>query len=288
MLLSPWIYAARPKTLIASIAPIICSIIIIPDIIIINMWILFFVFLSALCIQIGTNFINDLHDYLKGTDNENRLGPERMVSSGMIAVDQMQNGIKFIFFIAFLAGIPLVYYGGWPILLIGVSGLCLAYLYTAGPIPIAYTASGEVFVLLYFGVLAVSGSYYLQTGVFDLLSILLGISIGSLNVVLLLINNIRDYDNDKKSNKKTMVVVMGLFFGKAEVLLMLFIAYVSIFIIAYKFSSLFLFYIYLISLPLSLNILYDVIIKKGITLNKTLAKTSLLMILHCVLIYIGF
>ena len=202
MLLNPWIYAARPKTLIASIAPIICSIIILPDIAIINMWILFFVFLSALCIQIGTNFINDLHDYLKGTDNENRLGPERMVSSGMITINQMQKGIKFVFFIAFLAGVPLVYYGGWPILFIGVSGLCLAYLYTAGPIPIAYTASGEVFVLLYFGILAVSGSYYLQTGVFDLLSILLGISIGSLNVVLLLINNIRDYDNDKKSKKK--------------------------------------------------------------------------------------
>ena len=288
MLLNPWIYAARPKTLIASIAPIICSIIIIPDIANINIWILFFVFLSALSIQIGTNFINDLHDHLKGTDNEHRLGPKRMVSSGMIAVDQMQRGIKLIFFIAFLAGAPLVYYGGWPILLIGISGLSLAYLYTAGPIPIAYTPSGEVFVLLYFGVLAVSGSYYLQTGVFDLISILLGISIGSLNVILLLINNIRDYDNDKKSNKKTMVVTMGLFFGKAEVLLMLFITYISIFIIAYKFSSLFLFYIYLISLPLSLNILYDVIIKKGITLNKTLAKASLLMIVHCILIYIGF
>ena len=288
MLLNPWIYAARPKTLIASIAPIICSIIIIPDITIINMWILFFVFISALCIQIGTNFINDLHDHLKGTDNENRLGPERMVSSGMITINQMQKGIKFVFFIAFLAGVPLVYYGGWPILFIGVSGLCLAYLYTAGPIPIAYTASGEIFVLLYFGILAVSGSYYLQTGSFDLLSILLGISIGSLNVILLLINNIRDYDNDKKSNKKTMVVVMGLFFGKAEVLILLFITYISIFIIAYKFSSLFLFYIYLISLPLSLNIFYDIIIKKGITLNKTLAKVSLLMIIHCVLIYIGF
>ena len=81
MLLNPWIYAARPKTLIASIAPIICAIIIIPDIANINIWILFFVFLSALCIQIGTNFINDLHDHLKGTDNENRLGPKRMVSS---------------------------------------------------------------------------------------------------------------------------------------------------------------------------------------------------------------
>ena len=85
-----------------------------------------------------------------------------------------------------------------------------------------------------------------------------------------------------------MVVVMGLFFGKAEVLIMLFITYISIFIIAYKFSSLFLFYIYLISLPLSLNIFYDIIIKKGIILNKTLAKVSLLMIIHCVLIYIGF
>jgi len=181
-----------------------------------------------------------------------------------------------------------VYYGGFPILMIGISGLFCAYLYTAGPIPIAYTATGEIFVLLYFGVFAVSGSYYLQTGNFNLLSILTGLSIGSLNVILLLINNIRDYDNDKNCNKKTMVVLMGVFFGRIEVLIMFLISYISIFIIAYKFSTLFLFYIYLLSIPLSLNILHDVIFKTGQALNKTIAKVALLMIAHCFLIFIGF
>ena len=288
MLLNSWIHAARPKTLIASIAPIICSIIIIPTTIDINIGILFLIFISALFIQIGTNFINDLHDYLKGTDNQDRLGPKRMIASGMINIADIQKAIKIVFIIASLSGLPLVYYGGWPIFLIGVSGLCFAYLYTAGPLPIAYTVTGEIFVVLYFGIFAVSGSYYLQTGFFDYLSLLMGLSIGCLNVILLLINNIRDYDNDKKSHKKTMVVTMGLLFGKIELLLMFIITYISIFIIAYNFSSISLFYIYLISIPLSLNIYYDIIVKTGFILNKTLAKVSFLMIFHCILIYIGF
>ena len=284
----PWIYAARPKTLIASISPIICSLIIIPDTEVINLGILAFIFISALSIQIGTNYVNDLYDYLKGADNECRLGPKRMVSEGIISIDQMKRGIKFVFFIAVISGIPLVYYGGWPILFIGISGLCLAYFYTAGPSPIAYSFTGDFFVLLYFGVFAVSGSYYLLTGEIDLLSVLMGLSIGSLNVILLLVNNIRDYHTDKENNKNTIVVTMGLFFGKAEIIFMFIVGYLSIFIIAYNFSSINLFYIYLCSVPLFLNILYDIIYKSGKLLNKTLPKISLFMIIHCILIYIGF
>ena len=288
MFISPWISAARPKTLIASISPIICSVIIVPDSEAINLVILAFIFISALFIQIGTNYVNDLHDYLKGADNENRLGPQRMISAGMIPLDRMQKGIKLIFCIAVFTGAPLVYYGGWPILFIGISGLCLAYFYTAGPAPIAYSFTGDFFVLLYFGIFAVSGSYYLLTGRIDLVAVLMGLSIVSLNVILLLINNIRDYDNDKENKKNTIVVSMGLFFSKAETLFMFIVAYISIFIIAYNLSSMSLFYIYLCSIPLFLNILYDVIYKSGKFLNKTLAKVSLFMIVHCILVYIGF
>ena len=107
MLINSWIYAARPKTLIASISPIICSIIILPKATEINIGILVLVFISALFIQIGTNFINDLHDHLKGTDNQDRLGPKRMIASGMINIADMQKAIKIVFIIASLSGLPL-------------------------------------------------------------------------------------------------------------------------------------------------------------------------------------
>ena len=284
----PWIYAARPKTLIAVIAPIFLSVIILPDNIEINYLLLFLIFISALAIQIGTNYVNDLHDYLKGTDNQDRIGPMRMLSSGIISEKKMRLGIKIVFLIAVITGFPLVLHGGFPILIVGISSLFLAYMYTAGPVPIAYTPSGEFFVFLYFGIIAVCGSFYILTNSISLLPFLVGMGIGSLNVLLLLINNIRDYENDKNNKKNTMIVKMGLLFGKIESFVTLLVAYGSVFLISYYYSTFKLFILYLLSIPLTLSILYDIFKKSGKELNLTLPKISILMILHCFLFYFGF
>ena len=288
MFFMPWIYAARPKTLIAVIAPIFLSVIILPDNIEINYLLLFLIFISALAIQIGTNYVNDLHDYLKGTDNQDRIGPMRMLSSGIISEKKMRLGIKIVFLIAVITGFPLVLHGGFPILIVGISSLFLAYMYTAGPVPIAYTPSGEFFVFLYFGIIAVCGSFYILTNSISLLPFLVGMGIGSLNVLLLLINNIRDYENDKNNKKNTMIVKMGLFFGKIESFVILLVAYGSVFLISYYYSTFKLFILYLLSIPLTLSILYDIFKKSGKELNLTLPKISILMILHCFLFYFGF
>tara|TARA_B100002052_G_scaffold75802_3_gene68863 strand:+ start:259 stop:1125 length:867 start_codon:yes stop_codon:yes gene_type:complete len=288
MFFMPWIYAARPKTLIAVIAPIFLSVIILPDNIEINYLLLFLIFISALAIQIGTNYVNDLHDYLKGTDNQDRIGPMRMLSSGIISEKKMRLGIKIVFLIAVITGFPLVLHGGFPILIVGISSLFLAYMYTAGPVPIAYTPSGEFFVFLYFGIIAVCGSFYILTNSISLLPFLVGMGIGSLNVLLLLINNIRDYENDKNNKKNTMIVKMGLFFGKIESFAALLVAYGSVFLISYYYSTFKLFILYLLSIPLTLSILYDIFKKSGKELNLTLPKISILMILHCFLFYFGF
>lgn len=288
MFFMPWIYAARPKTLIAVIAPIFLSVIILPDNIEINYLLLFLIFISALAIQIGTNYVNDLHDYLKGTDNQDRIGPMRMLSSGIISEKKMRLGIKIVFLIAVITGFPLVLHGGFPILIVGISSLFLAYMYTAGPVPIAYTPSGEFFVFLYFGIIAVCGSFYILTNSISLLPFLVGMGIGSLNVLLLLINNIRDYENDKNNKKNTMIVKMGLFFGKIESFVILLVAYGSVFLISYYYSTFKLFILYLLSIPLTLSILYDIFKKSGKELNLTLPKISMLMILHCFLFYFGF
>lgn len=288
MFFMPWIYAARPKTLIAVIAPIFLSVIILPDNIEINYLLLFLIFISALAIQIGTNYVNDLHDYLKGTDNQDRIGPMRMLSSGIISEKKMRLGIKIVFLIAVITGFPLVLHGGFPILIVGISSLFLAYMYTAGPVPIAYTPSGEFFVFLYFGIIAVCGSFYILTNSISLLPFLVGMGIGSLNVLLLLINNIRDYENDKNNKKNTMIVKMGLLYGKIESFVTLLVAYVSVFLISYYYSTFKLFILYLLSIPLTLSILYDIFKKSGKELNLTLPKISILMILHCFLFYFGF
>ena len=288
MFFMPWIYAARPKTLIAVIAPIFLSVIILPDNIEINYLLLFLIFISALAIQIGTNYVNDLHDYLKGTDNQDRIGPMRMLSSGIISEKKMRLGIKIVFLIAVITGFPLVLHGGFLILIVGISSLFLAYMYTAGPVPIAYTPSGEFFVFLYFGIIAVCGSFYILTNSISLLPFLVGMGIGSLNVLLLLINNIRDYENDKNNKKNTMIVKMGLFFGKIESFVTLLVAYGSVFLISYYYSTFKLFILYLLSIPLTLSILYDIFKKSGKELNLTLPKISILMILHCFLFYFGF
>ena len=285
MIITPWIHAARPITLVASIIPIISAMLILPSAtfkINIFSWTL----IAAIIIQIVTNYINDLFDFLKGAD-KNRVGPSRMVQSGLILESQMRKAITVLICIGIISGIPLVIQGGISIIIIGLSSFLFAYLYTGGPYPLAYNGLGDIFVFIYFGIIAVLGSYFLQTGFVDTSSIYLAISIGAKNVLLLIINNIRDFKTDKISNKKTLIVLFGLYFGKLQTLCMLVLSYLSIYMLALNFEKLNIFYLTLVSLPLSLSILYDILYKQDSFLNKTLAKISTLLILDCILLAIG-
>ena len=282
----PWIYAARPKTLVASIIPIISSVLILPNQNILKINIFVWTIIAALIIQIVTNYINDLFDFIKGAD-KNRIGPARMLQSGLISTNQMQRTIIILICIGIGAGIPLVIQGGIPIIIIGLSSFVFAFLYTGGPFPLAYHGLGDVFVFIYFGLIAVLGSYYLQTEFIDINAMYLGISIGAKNVLLLIVNNIRDYKTDKIANKKTLIVLFGLYFGKIHAVLMLILSYISIFILASNFNQMNIFYFTLIGLPFSVSILYDIMQKNNIHLNKTLGKVSKLLILDCILLSVG-
>jgi len=286
MKIMPWIYAARPKTLVASIIPIISSVLILPNQNILKINIFVWTIIAALIIQIVTNYINDLFDFIKGAD-KNRIGPARMLQSGLISTNQMQRTIIILICIGIGAGIPLVIQGGIPIIIIGLSSFVFAFLYTGGPFPLAYHGLGDVFVFIYFGLIAVLGSYYLQTEFIDINAMYLGISIGAKNVLLLIVNNIRDYKTDKIANKKTLIVLFGLYFGKIHAVLMLILSYISIFILASNFNQMNIFYFTLIGLPFSVSILYDIMQKNNIHLNKTLGKVSKLLILDCILLSVG-
>ena len=281
-----WINAARPKTLAASIVPIVSAMLILPNQALFKSYIFILTITAAIIIQIITNYINDLYDFLSGADKE-RIGPQRMLESGLLSQGEMTIAIKVLFILGIMCGLPLVLHGGWPILIIGLSAFLFAYLYTAGPFPLAYHGLGDIFVFIYFGLISVMGSYYLQTGFIDKNVMWLGISIGAKNVILLAINNIRDYAGDKKCNKNTLVVIFGRNFGKSQILFMILLSYISFFCLSIGLDSKVIFYLSIISLPLSLNILSDIYSKKGEILNLTLGKVVILLCLDTFLLTIG-
>lgn len=292
MNLYAWILASRPKTLIASIAPILCSVMIVPTNKV-NLSVLFATLFAGIFIQIGTNYINDLYDFLKGADSNNRVGPKRMVQSGKISQHSIKVGIITVFIIALICGIYLSFIYDWPkikwpIILIGISSFCFGYLYTGGKYSLAYLGLGELFVFLYFGIIAVTGSYYLHTDkFFTKSSLLMGIIMGCANVILLVVNNIRDYHNDKLSHKKTLVVKYGQFFGQIEILIMFVIIIVCSYELCIYINSINTLFLLLLLSPLALIILYDVIYKQGIALNKTLFKTSIFILCYTLLFFYG-
>jgi 1,4-dihydroxy-2-naphthoate octaprenyltransferase len=282
----PWIQAARIKTLAASVIPIISSIAILPQSKQIYIKILLLTLLSALIIQIVTNYINDLYDFLKGAD-QNRIGPARMLQSGLITEKHMKTTIVILTIVGICSGIPLVIKGGWPIVIIGLSSFLFAYLYTAGPFALAYHGLGDIFVFIYFGLIAVSGSYYLQVNTVNIGCLYLGISIGCKNVLLLIINNLRDYENDLSSQKKTLIVKFGYAFGKTYALIIILLSYASIFLLSVQVKNYNIFYLMLFSTPISISIIKDVFYKEPLNLNSTLGKVSGLLIIDCMFLFIG-
>lgn len=218
----PYIWAIRPKTLTAACVPIIVGSCLAYSMVgELSMSIAFFALLSSLCIQIGTNFVNDALDFKKGADTATRIGPKRVTQSGALTVQQVLIAGLLFFFLAFLFGIPLILKGGWSIgILLMISILC-GYLYTGGPMPLAYHGLGDLFVLLFFGLASTMAVVYLQTEMVTLSAFLAGLQIGLLATVIIAINNLRDRIEDAKVNKCTLAVRYGVTFARTEITLLI-------------------------------------------------------------------
>lgn len=218
--------AMRPKTLTAAVVPVfVGTMIAVGQEIAIAWSIVCFALLSALCIQIGTNFINDALDFKKGADTDTRLGPMRVTQSGLLSMQQVIIvGLGF-FFLALLFGIPLIQRGGNPIAILLVISVLCGYLYTGGPKPLAYNGFGDLFVFLFFGLISTSAMYYLQAGNLDSKPILAGAQVGLLATVLIAVNNLRDISGDAKVNKKTLAVRFGKRFARWEITLLILIPF---------------------------------------------------------------
>lgn len=217
-----WLLAARPKTLTAAIVPILAGTLLafargIP----IAWWIPLVCLFSALCIQIGTNLINDALDYKKGADTSSRIGPVRMTQSGLLTERSVYAGGLAFFALAFLGGIPLMFQGGIPLFIILLLSVGAGYIYTGGPMPLAYAGLGDLFVFIFFGIVATSAVDYLQEGIWHLEALLAGVQIGMLATVLIAINNFRDREGDAKANKLTLAVRFGKKFSRIEITMLL-------------------------------------------------------------------
>jgi len=209
-----WWEAARPKTLWAAVSPVLIGISLAVYYGAFHPLSAILALLGAILIQIGTNFYNDLSDFKKGADTPDRKGPRRMVQAGLVSERKMKVATYVTFLLAVLSGVYLMMRGGMPIVVIGFSSILFGLAYTGGRYSLAYLGIADIFVLVFFGPVAVAGTFYVQAIEWPLLVWVVGLSPGLLAVSILLVNNIRDRIQDEKAGKNTLVVRLGRPFGE--------------------------------------------------------------------------
>ncbi len=283
-----WFFAFRPKTLTAAIVPIVSATALAQHHF--QQWkISIFVFslLSALFIQIGTNLVNDAIDFKKGTDREDRIGPRRVTQSGIFTFRNVFWTGAFFFFLAILCGIPLVIIGGWPILLIGVISIFLGYFYTIGPYSLSYQGWGDLFVIFFFGLIAVIGVYYLHTETFSNAAVIMGLQIGFLATVLIAVNNLRDIEQDRRSGKKTIPVRFGIQWARSEIVFLCLMPFV--FGLYWLFNGfLWAFLFPLLCFPIAIRLIRRILkTSPGPIYNQFLAESALFHLIFGLTLTIG-
>ena len=211
-----WLGAVRPRTLPAAVAPVLVGSAL--------AWHAgrFDPLAAALClafallVQIGTNFANDYYDFVKGADTSARVGPRRAVAAGLVTPVTMRRAMWVTFAVAFLIGLTLIAWGGPWLLVIGVASILAGFAYTGGPWPLGYHGLGDVFVFIFFGLVAVGATYFVQAGRVNADALLAGVSVGLLAANILVVNNYRDADTDAIAGKRTLVVRFGRGFARVQ------------------------------------------------------------------------
>jgi len=274
-----WLLAARPATLTSALVPVMVgaavafeegTFVLLPALA---------ALVGAFCIQIGTNFANDVFDYEKGADTEERLGPTRAVQAGLLSAAQIRRGMYVIFGLAVLCGLYLTWVAGPVIVAIGVASIISGIIYTAGPYPLAYVGLGDVFVMLFFGFVAVMGTTFVQSGQWSALAAWASVPVGALSTGVLVVNNVRDRAQDVKANKRTLAVRFGRRFAEVEYVVLLVLAYgVPVYLAASRQQPWLM--LPLATLPVAIRMLRRLLNEEGPSLNTVLAGTAKLLLVH--------
>jgi 1,4-dihydroxy-2-naphthoate polyprenyltransferase len=242
---------------------------------------------GAIMIQIGTNLANDVFDHEKGADTEERLGPTRVVQAGLLPAARVRRAMALCFGLATLAGVYLTWVAGWPILVIGVASVASGIAYTGGPYPLGYHGLGDLFVMVFFGFVAVCGTAFVQAGFIPHVAWWSSAAVGALATAILVVNNVRDRDTDVKAGKRTLAVRLGRRAGIAEYALLLAVAFgvpVALALLGHVGLTVL---IPCLTLPFGLVLLRRLSTLHGRPLNAVLAATAKLMLLHGILLAIG-
>lgn len=288
-LLKSILLSFRPKTLTAALVPCVAGTALVKAIgLAWQPWVLVLALTASFLIQIGTNLVNDAVDFKKGADTEKRIGPQRITQAGLLSPNQVMILASLCFALAIACGVPLVMQGGWVIVIIGLLSVAMGYSYTAGPFPLAYLGLGDLFVILFFGLLAVGGIFFLQTGEWSFESFWLGLQIGFHATVLIAINNLRDRTGDALVNKKTLAVRLGERFSRHEIAFLAFCPFVMNFYWwnqGFKLAAIFS----LFALPLAIKVTKNIFTHEaGPLYNKFLGQAAGLHLFFGLLISLGF
>jgi 1,4-dihydroxy-2-naphthoate polyprenyltransferase len=283
-----WVMAARPKTLPLGVAPVLVGTALAGYLHVFHPLRFVAALLGAMFIQIGANLSNDYSDAHRGADTEDRLGPVRVTAGGLVPPRQVLIATYMTFGLAVLCGVYLIAVAGWQILLIGIASIIAGVLYTGGPRPYGYEGLGEVFVFLFFGVAAVAGSYFAQVKDFSWESLVLSAPIGLIAAAVLVVNNTRDIDTDRRARKRTLAVRLGRERSRRMYATMLLIAY-PVVLIPWLFGPLSAWLLLpFLTLPIAAGVIRIVSTHSdGPSLNRALAKTGQLQLFFCVLLSVG-
>lgn len=284
-----WLQAARPKTLWAAVAPVFLGTAVAVEAGGFHAPAAFCALVAAVLIQVGTNYSNDYHDFAKGADTEHRKGPTRVTQAGLVRPEAVRRATIIAFGLAFLAGLYLIARGGWPILLIGLLSILFGVLYTAGRYSLSYLGLADLFVFVFFGPVAVAGTYYVQALEVSPLLLLIGMGPGFLSTAILLVNNIRDVEEDRVAGKKTLVVRWGRKAGVALFWACITGAAVVVLLSTIPFTNHWLALTALLVLPMGIGHARKLeSAEDPRELNPLLGATSRLLLLYCVLFGVGW
>lgn len=286
MRLGVWLAATRPRTWPASLVPVFVGLAVAASRASIDAAIALATIVSALALQITTNLANDYWDHLRGVDHATRLGPVRATQSGLLAPRAVLRGVWLGLFVAAVAGLPLVYRGGLPIVAIGLVSMICAVAYSAGPYPLASLGLGELLAFVFFGLVAVSGTAYLHAGCVPAAALLAGAAVGAFAAAIMAVNNLRDIPTDEPAGKRTLAVrigeegartLYGILVGAAFVFAIVLAAYEG----KWGPASVAL------AVPLAVKEVRAVAARRGAELNLSLAATARLELLFGLLLAAG-
>lgn len=282
-----WLLAIRPRTLPAAAAGVMMGGALAWQDGFLRIDALLVCLFAALLLQIGSNLANDVFDYERGTDTPERLGPTRVTQAGLLTPSQVKTGMAVIFGLAAMLGLYLAYLGGLPIILIGIAAIISAIAYTGGPFPLGYYGLGDIFVFIFFGLASVAGTYYVQAGFVSPAAWWMTIPPGMIITAILVINNLRDLENDRKAGKHTLAVIFGERATKIQYMVCLALAYLIMPVAAWVGVIPWMSLLTWASLPIAYQAAQVTLTQKGRPLNAALASTGQTALLFSLLFWAG-